>query len=303
LEDRRQRGATETTGRDAATGCPRRLEGCASVLRLHRRLVPVSGRPLPNPSARDDDLRGVRARAARGRVQRGSAGAQAEHQEVRGVHRCWESAGADEEGSHEVGGGRLPNLQPAFAAWTQANRLSGLLHEGSTLAMVQKRVDAGDPAAIWNLGQQYCFGLLGLEKDVTRAVELLERAAELGVKEAHFSLGCLYDEGTDAEEDIARSIRHWEAAAMCGHVSARFNLGCGEDDAGNYDLALQHWMIASKMGHEMSLDCVKAMFMRGLATKADYAGALRGYQSAVEEMRSPDRDEASALGLDNILSM
>ena len=59
--------------------------------------------------------------------------------------------------------------------------------------MIQKRVDVGDPVAIYNLGIQYCSGQHGLEKDVTTAVELYERAAELGVKDAHFYLGVLYD--------------------------------------------------------------------------------------------------------------
>ena len=142
-----------------------------------------------------------------------------------------------------------------------------------------------------------------MEKDVTRAVELFERAAELRVKDAQFNLGCLYDDGEDVEKDTAKMIRHWEKAAMCGHVFARCNLGNEEARAGNYDLALQHWMISAKMGHEKSLGNIKDMFMHGLATKADYAEALRGYQSAVEEMRSPDRDEALALGRSNILSM
>ena len=35
--------------------------------------------------------------------------------------------------------------------------------------------------------------------------------------------------------------------------------------------------------------------MKGLATKDDYAEALRGYQNAVEEMSSPDRAEAKSL--------
>ena len=164
--------------------------------------------------------------------------------------------------------------------------------DSQVLAMIQKRADAGDPVAIYHLGVQYRFGLLGLEKNVTRAVELYVRAIELGVKGAHFNLGCLYDEGIDVEKDTAKAIRHWEAAAMNGGVSARFNLGCRDCNAGNHDLALQHWMISAKMGHEKSLNNVKAMFMDGLATKADYAEALRGYQGAIEEMRSPDRDEA-----------
>ncbi|EJK66209.1 hypothetical protein THAOC_12891, partial [Thalassiosira oceanica] len=155
----------------------------------------------------------------------------------------------------------------------------------------------------YNLASSYDFGWSGLEKDVTRAVELYERAAELGVKEAHYSLGCIYHEGTDVEyveyveEDNAKAIQHYEAAAMRGHVCARFNLGNEEGRAGNLDLALQHYLIAAKMGLEVSLSTVRRMFMNGLATKADYAAALRGYQSAVEEMSSPDRDEAKASGL------
>ena len=85
---------------------------------------------------------------------------------------------------------------------------------------------------------------------------------------------------------------------MRGHVSARFNLGNEEARAGNYYLALQHYLIAANLGHQDALNEVKQMFVDGLATKADYAGALRGYQSAVEEMRSPDRDEALALGIE-----
>ena len=160
------------------------------------------------------------------------------------------------------------------------------------LAMIQKRVDAGDPVATWDLGNSYHFGECGLEKDVTRAVELYERAAVLALKDAHYSLGCLYDMGTGVEKDTIKATRYYDAAAMRGHVSARYNLGCEEEIAGNYDLALQHWMIAAKLGHEDALGNVKGMFMDRLATKADYAEALRGYQSAVEEMRSPDRDEA-----------
>ena len=48
---------------------------------------------------------------------------------------------------------------------------------------------------------------------------------------------------------------------------------------------------------------VKSFFKKGHATKADYAAALRGYQNAVEEMSSPDRDEAKALGPEMIVRM
>ena len=143
-----------------------------------------------------------------------------------------------------------------------------------------------------HLGNKYADGDNGLEKDVTRAVELFERAAELGVKDAHFFVGCLYGQGVDVEKDTAKAIRHWEAAAVKGQNIARYNLGIFEGNARNYDLSLQHFVIAAKLGDQDSLNEVKKMFMDGLATKADYADALRGHQTAVEEMRSSDRDEA-----------
>ena len=165
--------------------------------------------------------------------------------------------------------------------------------ESQTLAMIQKRVDAGDPVAMWHLATKYWDGSrFGLEKDVTRAVELYERAAELGEKKAHYNLGVLYDEGIEVAKDMAKAFRHYEIAAMCGDSFARHNLGSMETKSGNYDLALQHYMIAANLGQEISLDAVKGFLIAGLATNDDYAGALRGYQNAIEEMSSPDRDEA-----------
>ena len=87
---------------------------------------------------------------------------------------------------------------------------------------------------------------------------------------------------------------------MWGHVASRHNLGCMEGNAGNHDLALQHFLISAKLGYENSLSNVKILLMKGIANKADYAVALRGYQHANEEMSSPDRDEAKSLGLDEI---
>ena len=55
----------------------------------------------------------------------------------------------------------------------------------SHLALVQKRVDAKDPEAIAFLADKHYFGLLGLEKDVPRAIELWTEAAERGLTDAH----------------------------------------------------------------------------------------------------------------------
>ena len=169
--------------------------------------------------------------------------------------------------------------------------------DASTLAMVQKRVDRGDAEAITFLGGKYYHGELGLPKNVPQGIELWTEAAELGSLEACYNLGLVYYTGNGVEEDKPRGIRHWQQAAMKGDVESRHSLGIVEDNNGNYELALQHWMISAKMGFEDSLNCIKRFFKKGVATKAQYAEALLGYRDAVEEMKSPQREEAKRLGV------
>ncbi|EJK70315.1 hypothetical protein THAOC_08336 [Thalassiosira oceanica] len=90
-------------------------------------------------------------------------------------------------------------------------------------------------------------------------------------------------------------IRHWQEAAMNGDVASRHFLGVAEYNQGNCELAVQHLMISAKMGDELSLNCIKEMFMGGLATKEQYTEALMGYRDAVEEMKSPQREDAKRL--------
>ena len=167
--------------------------------------------------------------------------------------------------------------------------------DASKLAMVQKRVDKGDAEAITHLGNKYYHGELGLTKDVLRAIELWTRAAELGSLGAHYSLGTVYYDGDGVEEDKQRGIRHWQQAAMKGYVLSRHNLGVVEYEEVKYEIAAQHWMISAKMGYEKSLSAIQEMFKEGHATKAQYAESLLGYRDAVEEMKSPQREEAKRL--------
>ncbi|EJK48042.1 hypothetical protein THAOC_33194 [Thalassiosira oceanica] len=169
--------------------------------------------------------------------------------------------------------------------------------DASTLAMVQKRVNKGDADATKSLGDKYYHGRLGLAKDDLRAIELWTEATELGSIDAHYQLGYAYYNGDGAKEDKPRGIRHWQEAAMKGEVESRHKLGDVEYYYGNYEVAVQHYMISAKMGYETSLNDIKEMFKDGQATKAQYAEALLGYRDAVEETKSPQREEAKRLGV------
>ena len=45
------------------------------------------------------------------------------------------------------------------------------------------------------------------------------------------------------------------------------------------------------------------MFKEGLVTKAQYAEALLGYRDALEEMKSPQREEAKRLSLKSRITL
>ncbi|EJK56180.1 hypothetical protein THAOC_23985 [Thalassiosira oceanica] len=168
-------------------------------------------------------------------------------------------------------------------------------NDADSLEMIQARVVKKDPEATFFLGQQYFFGHLGLQKDSRKGVELYTEAAELGSVEALFSLGVVYEIGEGVQKDVAKAAVFYEKAAMQGCPLSRHKLGCVEGQKRNHDRAVRHFLISAKMGYKDSIEIIKEMFMAGVTTKEQYAEALRGYQDAVEEMKSHDRDEASAL--------
>jgi len=167
-------------------------------------------------------------------------------------------------------------------------------NDAALLALVRKRVDARDPKATQMLACAYYHGSYGLPLDIPRAIELWTEAAHLGDLEAHYKLGYRYYEGEGVKKDVARGVKHWQYAAMQGHPESRDNLECCEYLNGNDELAVRHLMISAKMGYERSLNKIKDMFMKGHATKAQYAEALMGYQNALEDTKSPQREEAKS---------
>ena len=168
-------------------------------------------------------------------------------------------------------------------------------NDADRLAMIKARVGKKDPEAIYMLGNKYYAGELGLQRDMRKAIELWEEAAVLGSVDAIYNLGVAYESGSGVQEDKVKGIHFYMKAAMQGHVESRYNLGCYEGKKGDHDRALRHLLISAKMGDKDSVEVIKNMFMDGEATKAQYAEALKGYQDAVEEMKSNERDEVRDL--------
>jgi tetratricopeptide (TPR) repeat protein len=159
-----------------------------------------------------------------------------------------------------------------------------------------KRVKKNCPAAMCHMGGR-CEEKGDYEaalKYYTLAAET--KAAELGDTNAHYNLSCFYLKGQwqCVEKDKKKAVYHWEEAAIGGHPEARYNLGIHEANNGRFERARKHLIIAANHGLEKSLRVLMKFHANGLASKEDYAGALRAYQAAVEATKSAEREAADA---------
>ena len=147
-----------------------------------------------------------------------------------------------------------------------------------------KRVAANDAGAINMLGNSYENGLLGLQQDQTKAMELYARAVDLGSSGAHNNLGVIY------QGNFKKAKFHFEAAAMAGHDEARYNVGSMEFESGNMERAIKHWTIAASAGHYIAMHLVRLCFEKGHVSRESIESTLAAYNTSCAEMRSEARD-------------
>ena len=159
---------------------------------------------------------------------------------------------------------------------------------------LKKRVEKDDPIAIYSLGMYYRDGMYGYPQNHTKALELYERASELDNALAYCNIGYAYNNGKGVEVDKKKAQYYYELAAMKGCMYSRHNLGLQEENSGNMDRALKHYMLAVGSGHSESLKEIKDMYSKGKATREDYTKALQLFQEYLGEIKSPQRDEAAA---------
>ena len=159
-----------------------------------------------------------------------------------------------------------------------------------------KRIEQyNDPEAMIILASYYNIGKEGFRADHLKAAELLHRAVELGSAGAHFNLGQMYSLGRGVELDKKKAVHHYQMAAILGSEVARYHLGTIVGNEGNDKLAMRHFMISAKSGHDDSLDYVKKGYVNGMVTKNEFESTLRGHQASRDETKSEQRDRAKLL--------
>jgi len=157
---------------------------------------------------------------------------------------------------------------------------------------IKKRMKLKDGEAFYHLGVHYKNGYCGLSKDLNKAIELYKQAVEFGSLEAHIFMANAYENGNGVDQDFEKAIHHFEIASIRGHESARYALGWYEEQKGNMDRAMKHYLIAAKCGYDDGIEVVGRGYKAGLVTKDEYATALRTHQRTLDEMKSEQRSKA-----------
>ena len=149
-----------------------------------------------------------------------------------------------------------------------------------------KRVKANDPAAL-----SYMAGKCYNEGDDEGMVEYFKKAADFGDLYAHYQLGCMC-----SERDIKKAVYHWETAAIGGHPLARYALACYEEEEhGNMERAVKHFIIAANLGDEDSMKVLWKHYSLGNITKENLDATLRTHQAAIDATKSAQREIGEAI--------
>ena len=150
-----------------------------------------------------------------------------------------------------------------------------------------KRVAANDPVAIQERGKTHYN-----EEHYRKAFKYWKKAAELGNVDAIYLLSLLYRDGLGVEKNEAKEWYQLEEAAIAGHTGARFTLAYNEKTRrGNTDRAVKHLIIAAHLGCDYSMEALEQCYEKGEVDEDKFTAALHAHQAAVDEMKSPQREE------------
>lgn len=112
------------------------------------------------------------------------------------------------------------------------------------------------------LGIKYYFGE-GIEEDLTKSFEWLNKAAEQGFAQAQDWIGFFYNQGIFVKRNDAEASKWFGRAAEQGYANAQYNLAClyewGNGVTYNMKKAVDLYQKAAKQGHEDAQNRIKKL--------------------------------------------
>jgi len=140
----------------------------------------------------------------------------------------------------------------------------------------QAAADRSDPMGLHLMASLYYQGH-GVDRDLSRAVELFTAAAEKGSRPSQANLGLMYQNGDGVERDMDKAISYFEAASKQGDLQSAFLLGQiyrkGDGVQADQTKAASYYRKAAEQGHVPAANEYGLLFAQGHGVKLDYVEA------------------------------
>mmetsp|Transcript_9554 Transcript_9554/g.13036 ORF Transcript_9554/g.13036 Transcript_9554/m.13036 type:complete len:159 (-) Transcript_9554:840-1316(-) len=114
--------------------------------------------------------------------------------------------------------GKAADLDLAVKHYLRASDDARAMNALGVIYYIAPDIFETDPSAL--------AGFRSIRRDRTKAMSLLERAADKNNVQAHFNLGAIYlDETVLDTFSFSKAYDHFKSAASMGHTLASYNLG------------------------------------------------------------------------------
>lgn len=141
-----------------------------------------------------------------------------------------------------------------------------------------------------------------LEGKYSNALEMWEKAANLGNDKALFSLGKMGYEGKGIPQNPSMALAMWEKAAELGNTDAQYNIGLlyyqGNDASGihqNYENARKWWEIAAQNNNMQAQFNLGLMYFTGHGVPKNLQSAASWWEKAAEQGHPKAAQNVAAL--------
>lgn len=151
--------------------------------------------------------------------------------------------------------------------------------------LYRKAADAGYAPAETNLAGMYRTGL-GVQKDVDRALRLLRKSADAGYTEAYRALGDMYLGGEGVPQNDTEAMRLYRLAADAGDAEGQYSLGWsyanGKGVAQDYGEAMRWWRKATEAGSSTAQASLGTLYANGNGVARDDERAVQLFRQSAD---------------------
>ncbi|WDE95646.1 tetratricopeptide repeat protein [Lentisphaera profundi] len=151
------------------------------------------------------------------------------------------------------------------------------------LEKLEKAAEAGSKTAILELGNNYFYGRLGLEKDTAMAAQWWRRGADKNHRQCMYNLANLYIRGDGVEKSEDEGLKYYMKAADFGLVQANINAALLLDRREDYKKAIRYFQEASLIKDYRAISRLAEYYERGLGGPKRVLDAIALYRESAQK--------------------